>query len=92
MSILLAMRLAVLPWVHNKVLHCFIDEKNALQTYMLAIDLKVDNVYHINNAYTQATDGYLRVYAERIEPSNLSIETVDKENNVSLVFLERRIE
>ena len=59
---------------------------------MLVIDLRVDNVYHINNAYTQATDGYLRVYAERIEPSDLSIDTVDKENNVSLIFLERKIE
>lgn len=59
---------------------------------MIVVDLKVDTVYRICDAYTQTTEGYLRVYSERIEQSALPIETVDTENNISLVFLERKIQ
>ncbi|KAI8062328.1 uncharacterized protein B0P05DRAFT_556545 [Gilbertella persicaria] len=52
-------------------------------------DLTIDTVYDIKNAYTQATEGYLRVYANDIETSSASLDKVNTENNKSLVFMER---
>ncbi|RCH94378.1 hypothetical protein CU098_005689 [Rhizopus stolonifer] len=55
----------------------------------VVLNTKQDTVYDIKNAYTQATEGYLRVYANDIETSSASLDKVNTENNKSLVFMER---
>ncbi|KAI7898223.1 uncharacterized protein BX663DRAFT_525635 [Cokeromyces recurvatus] len=53
-------------------------------------ELKIDSTYTIKNGYTETIEGYLRLYAEHLEPTTASL-CINVNNNRSFVHLERDI-
>lgn len=55
------------------------------------IDLEIMKTYEIQQGYTRAIEGYLRLYSKGVVPDTTDIEHVNTEHNRSFIQFNRKL-